>query len=306
MTAVRPPVVAGVDGGPATRHVARAAADRAHRELLPLELVTAVEGAHDAGRAHDGPWQRALAHLDALRRDLAEYVPTTPVRTIVRAGPAAEVLREESTGAALLVVGRGGVPGVLGPVVRELLRTARCPLLLVPRQAAGGGDVVAGVDGTDGTTSVLAAAALEAGTRGAPLRMVHTWGRRAGVADPSSPAAVVPPVAEAVVDAERRFVEDRAGRVRGGWPTVPVTVDVRAGDPASVLVDLSRGAGLVVLGRAGDASGRAVVDAVATGARCPVLLVPPAGRRPAGPAAGIPAPRDRPVPAPRRPTPGRT
>ncbi|MGY1700221.1 universal stress protein [Geodermatophilus sp. SYSU D00766] len=270
--------------------------DRAHRELRPLELVTAVEAAHDAGRAQDGPWHRALGRLDALRGDLGASAPDTPVRSIVRAGHPAEVLREEATGAALLVVGAGTVPGTTGPVARDLLRTAPCPVLLVPPDGAGGGDVVAAVDGTAGTTSVLATAALEAGTHGRALRVVHTWHRPGGVA----PGAVSPAVAEAVAEAERRFVEEHVARVRHGWPTVPVTVDVREGDPASVLVHLSREAGLLVLGGAG-AADSAVVDAVAGEARCPVLVVPQPGHRPAGPVPGIPRPRDLRLPAQRRP-----
>ncbi|MGY1787690.1 universal stress protein [Geodermatophilus sp. SYSU D00698] len=266
MTSRLAPVVAAVGPDRSAPAVAAAAADRAHRELRPLLLVAAVEGAHDPGRAHDGPWHRALARLDVLRRDLTARAPATPVRTVVRTGPASGVLREESAGAAVLVLGTGPPAGGLGPVARDLLASAACPVLAVPPGATGGSEVVAGVEGTAGTTAVLAAAALEAGTRGCPLRVVHAWPGGGALGGAAVPAAVA--------EAERRLVETHAARVHEGWPAVPVTVDVREGDPAPALVRLSRDAGLLVLGRPRTPAGPALVEAVAGHARCPVLVVP--------------------------------
>ncbi|MGY1666696.1 universal stress protein [Geodermatophilus sp. SYSU D00696] len=296
MTARLPAVVAGVDGTRGDRHVALAAADDAHRELRPLVLVTAVEQAPDAGRAHHGPWSRALAHLDALRRDLATRVPALPVRTVVRDGPPARVLRDEAAGTATTVVGTGGGPDGLGPVTRALVTTSDCPVsVVVPPGVPGGPVVVAGVDGTAGTTAVLAAAALQAGTRGTSLHVVHACradGLRQGVdgvlAEPWAP------VAAAVTAAGRRLVEAHVARARDGWPGIPVSVDVRAGDPARVLVDRCLDAGLLVVGRPRSAAGTALVEAVTTRARCPVLVVPPAPpdrRRAARRPAGIALPR---------------
>jgi len=96
VTAGPPPVVAALDDGPAARFVATAAAELAHRELRPLLLVTAVASAPDAGRASDGPWHRALAHLAALRQDLAALVPAVPVRTVVCAGQAGAAVHDRS------------------------------------------------------------------------------------------------------------------------------------------------------------------------------------------------------------------
>ncbi|WP_336033263.1 universal stress protein [Geodermatophilus sp. FMUSA9-8] len=272
MTAGRPPVVVGVDDGAAMPAVARTAAEVAHRELRPLVLVTAVEHAPDAGRAQGGPWHRALLRLATLREDLLPLVPALTVRTVVRAGSAVEVLCEESSRSALLVIGTGNDSTGLGPVARALVRTAGGPLLLVPPHAGNGTDVVAGVDGSPGTTTVLAAAAQEAGTRGRPLRIVHTWHRRPGTtaSDPRWAAAV----ASAVAGAERRLVDLQAGHVREGWPAVAVTEDVRPGDATQALLGLSRGAALVVVGQARTAAGRVVVETVAAAGRCPVLVVP--------------------------------
>ncbi|MGY1735013.1 universal stress protein [Geodermatophilus sp. SYSU D00684] len=267
MTSRLAPVVAGIAPDRSAPAVAAAAAERAHRELRPLLLVAAVEGARDPGRAHDGPWHRALARLDALRRDLTARAPAIPVRTVVHTGPAAEVLREESAGAEVLVLGTGTTAGALGPVARDLLGSAACPVLAVPPGATGGDEVVAGVGGTAGTTAVLAAAALEAGTRGCPLHVVHAW--------PGGAALRGAAVPEAVAEAERRLVETQAARVHEGWPAVPVTVDVREGDPAPALIGLSRDAGLLVLGRARTTAGPALAEAVAGHAHCPVLVVPP-------------------------------
>ncbi|GAB3309818.1 hypothetical protein GCM10027451_19940 [Geodermatophilus aquaeductus] len=279
MTATLAPIVTGIDGSPSVPEVVEVAADRAHRELRPLLLVAAVEDARDAGRAHDGPWHRALSRLDTLRQDLLLRLPALPVRTLVRAGAAAQVLREESSRAAVLVIGTGAARGGLGPVARDLLRAAGCPVLLVPR-GGDGADVVAGVDGSAGTTAVLAAAAREAGTRGSPLRVLHTWHRRPGASGPDPRWSGAVP--SAVAEAERRLAEAHAARVREGWPAVPVTVDVREGDPARALLDLSRDAALLILGSAQAAGGPDLVERVAAGAHCPVLVVPPPSPAPTG------------------------
>ncbi len=277
LTACPPPVVAALDDGPAARSVAMAAADHAHRELRPLLLVTAVASAPDAGHASDGPWHRALAHLAALRQDLAGLVPAVPVRTFVCAGEPGAALRDRSAGAAVLVVGRSTGAGGLGPVTRELLGAATCPVLVVPHGGARGTDVVAGVDvgaeGVAGRTAVLAAAALQSGTRGSALRVVGVRHGEAG-----SPPEV-----------EQRILEACAARLEDGWPGVPVTVGAPDGDPARELVALSADAGLLVLGGPATPADAALVETVTAGARCPVLVVPPppdrdhvnASRRPA-------------------------
>lgn len=132
LTACLPPVVAALGDGPAARFVTTAAAEQAHREVRPLLLVTAVASEPDAGHASDGPWHRALAHLAALRRNLGGLVPAVPVRTVVCGGTAGAAVRDRSAGAAVLVVGRGSGAGGLGPVTRELLDAATCPVLVVP------------------------------------------------------------------------------------------------------------------------------------------------------------------------------
>lgn len=149
----RGPVVVGVDGsGPAQRAL-EAAAVQAQTAGVPLRVIctwstpAADLGAPGrSGAAHGDPVVRAAqdaatqvaqqAAEDAGRRhDGLEVEVETPH------GPPGPALVDASQGAALVVVGSRGHGGfaslLLGSVSHEVLSSAHCPVMVLPRHAHG-------------------------------------------------------------------------------------------------------------------------------------------------------------------------
>ncbi|MGY1624772.1 universal stress protein [Geodermatophilus sp. SYSU D00965] len=251
------PVVVGVDGSDATTAAARTAATEAARRLLPVRIVQAVPS---RTAVPAGP------ELERARAAAVEALPAGSVTVVVRDGPPDLVLADESRQAELVVV--RGTAGRLDPGTGALLRRAACPVLVDrPRPAAGSG-VVVGVEGGPGTADLLDAAVTAATLRSTGLHVLHTWTRRREV-----PGGVEDRHRAAVDAAERDLVEQYVAPRREGHPGVPVTVEVRHGDPADALLMASRTADLLVVGRAPNSPATLAV-ALAGAAACPVLVVP--------------------------------
>lgn len=129
------PVVVGVDGSPGTSAAIEFAFDHAARHRT---WVRAVHTWYRSLLPHDITDERAAHHkivtdaVDAAQR----RHPTVPVRTHRPIGRAQDVLCEQSAGAQLVVVGTRGHSGVagllLGSVSQALLRTAHCPVAVIP------------------------------------------------------------------------------------------------------------------------------------------------------------------------------
>jgi nucleotide-binding universal stress UspA family protein len=137
--------------------------------------------------------------------------------------------------------------------------------------------IVVGVDGSPGSRGALEFAAREAAAHGGKLLLLSAW---------EVPAAVlsgggVPADVYDNFEAEARKVAGEAGaRARELAPAVEVetrTVEAHAGN---ALVDESRAADLIVIGRRGhggltDFLLGSISHQVADHARCPVVIVPP-------------------------------
>lgn len=132
------------------------------------------------------------------------------------------------------------------------------------------GAVVVGVDGSAGSRTACAVAAAEARRRGARLLVVHAV-PRPGARDPWAVAA--PTLRER---AEGLLESARADAESGGGLDVETAQWV--GRPASLLVEATGPGDLLVVGRrrSADHPGRwgSVSLAVASRARCPVVVVP--------------------------------
>jgi nucleotide-binding universal stress UspA family protein len=135
-------VVAGLDGSSAGEPVLGYAFEAAEARGTTLSLLCAwrPEAAYDAAvgnRVNADDWtreaQRRIAEISAGAR--ADH-PDVPVATIADYELTATALTEASRSAALLVLGRTGHHGplslLLGSVTHTLLRTAECPLAIVP------------------------------------------------------------------------------------------------------------------------------------------------------------------------------
>jgi nucleotide-binding universal stress UspA family protein len=150
------------------------------------------------------------------------------------------------------------------------------------------GKVVVGTDGTEAGSAAVTWAAREAQRRAVPLRIVHAC-------DPDWPESqfdigneyfdVTRELAEAVVGAARQ-------QARQAAPDIDIRTDILLGGAVPRLLEASRGAELLVLGRPGRGGlggllHGSVSRRMATQAPCPVVVV--RGRDdPAGPiAAGV-------------------
>jgi nucleotide-binding universal stress UspA family protein len=121
---------------------------------------------------------------------------------------------------------------------------------------------------------VLEAGLAWAAATGSLLRVVHAWRLDAAYDDIISNR-----VAAEWRDEQKERLVKTVTEVRSAWPQVEVEVEVRHQWPADVLVDDSRNAALVVIGRRGvhgwipehlGSLARTVLRA----ARCPVMVVP--------------------------------
>lgn len=282
------PVIAGVDGSPASLCAAEHAAQAAVRRSSPLHLVHGYLHAFGYGipiNPYDGELpgpnedgQRMLTETSAtLRAGLPDL--TVEVRQMAAGG--APTLIEESRHAALVVVGsrgHGGFAGLLlGSVSAQVAGHAHCPVLVVrppdaPPETTG--PVLVGVDGSPGGETALYTAADEANLRGATLVVAHVWW-----------ANTVRDVGETHAATEGDALAQAAGLlsaavtgVRQRFPELPVEERLVKGvEQDAVMVEASRAAALVVVGSRGRGGFTglllgSVSQTLVHHAHCPVLV----------------------------------
>jgi len=264
--ATTPPVVAAVDGSPASLAAAHAAARTAQQLGAPLRLVRVVplpsEDPVDE-RGNGVALQHAGVELDRLRGELATLLPGQAVTAAVRRGGTADELAVESATAERVVLGEHtGGPG-LGAVADWLVRHADAPLLLHRGTGRPAGSVVVGLDCLPGTETLLPVAADEACLRGAVLHVVH--GRMSRVSTPG------------VLTAEQRLLERLVDRVRHHLPLLRVHVEARAANATTLVLEAATAAQVLVVGRRVRGAGRPTSSTGSTlllRASCPVMVVP--------------------------------
>ncbi len=232
------PVVAAVDGSPASRAAAHAAARTARQLRAPLELVRvlALPSEDPVDERGSGVELHTTAgQLDVLRRELLAVAPDLAVTAVVRRGRPGDELVEASRTAERIVLGEHVAGRGLGSVIDLVVRRAHSPVLLHRRGPRPAGGVVVGLDCLPGTEALLDAAADEAVARGAVLHAVHGRTSR----QPGS----------GVLDAERTLLEDLVSRAQAIRPGLVVHLQVRHEGAGSLLLEAADGAQLLVLGR---------------------------------------------------------
>ncbi|WP_155057494.1 universal stress protein [Streptomyces blattellae] len=290
------PVLAGIDGSERSLAAADWAAREAEIRGVPLRLVqaspplpgdvvpdSAAQTLHHVG---ERMLQRAIIELSSRHPELevrSEQVADAPDMALLAAARSAGVL---VTGAR----GSGGFDGLaVGSVALRTAAAAVCPVVLVPEKPAGVlGDgtwgahapaqVVVGFDAHRPAGEVADFAFTAAEARGALLRVVQAW---------AFPAEAVSPQTLFVTEEDRATWEDQEvlGLSDGlrPWqekhPAVTIRAEVVLLHPARALLNASRDADLLVVGRRTDpqaAEGRLgpVTHAVLHHARCPVAVVP--------------------------------
>jgi nucleotide-binding universal stress UspA family protein len=282
-------VVVGVDGSRDSIAALRAGAWAAAARGATLVAVTAWTVpliAPHAPSVLSDLRTAAVGMLRAALEDAFHGSAVVPIDAVVRSGSPASVLVEEAADALLLVVGTRGHGGFVGLLVGSVSSAcavhAPCPVLVMhhgdPLPRASGspaGRVVVGVGSGEGATSVLRVAAAAAAEMDADLLAVTAWDDvvvdggtfidiRADVRD-AARARLDERIAEA-------FPLDRPARLR---------TELREGFAAAILIEESRTADLVVVGRRGSSTFASVLLGsvclpVAERAAAAVLVVPAA------------------------------
>lgn len=257
------PVLVGVDGSSFGLMAARLAAREAALRDSPLRVV------------HCFVWPTyQVPHYSDLRREAEHAVheavaavrvlhPTMAVSGHVLDGEPGPVLREESRGAALAVLGRSD-PGhcffAAESVVEYLAARAECPVMVARRARQADGPVLVGVDGSPDSANAMRFALVEAAARQTDLVAVYV---EPGLSD--GPLAA--PLAQ-------------ARQVAGPVKVEPRWID---GEPGAALVNESAAGQLMVVGARGHLRTLlgTVSYALLRNAHCPVVVV--RGRPPAAP-----------------------
>ncbi len=135
------------------------------------------------------------------------------------------------------------------------------------------GRIVVGMDGSPASAAALDWAAGMAGSTGATVEVIATWEWPSGY----GAAVMIPSDYDPAADAGR-LVREAIQSARQHHPDVEFVPLVMEGHPSTVLVDASRGAGLLALGSRGhgELGGLllgSVTEYCSARAHCPVLVV---------------------------------
>ncbi|MFD5626565.1 universal stress protein [Streptomyces sp. NPDC127072] len=259
-------ITVGLDGSPESLAAVDWAAREAQLRDMPLRLVHALQR-QPRGNA-PLPGAPAPSPLNDPRRDRVDRLSRETAARLAQRHPGLRVsagqseerpvtaLLAASGDADLLVLGSRGLSGVTGflagSVALSVVARTDLPVVLVragevAENVHRTGDVVLGLDLENSDDSVIGFAFHAASRRGANVRVVH------GYKPPTSShgygdAFDIEPSAE-VGARVRRGLADVLRPWRSKFPGVEVDEQALVGTPGSHLVDASRDAALVVIGR---------------------------------------------------------
>lgn len=292
MTELNPyPIVVGVGHDPIDTALAFAAGE-ASRIGCGLHLV------HVVHRLAQGPEAMLVAETDLDRagrqalngavervRDLVAV--DVPVTSELRVGAVVPTLAEVVADARMIVLQHRDLAHLMRVVTRSVCSGvaahARVPVVAVPsgwsptRARVGRPTVTVGVDIPARSEEVLRAAAAEARSRGATLRVLHTW-------NPYEDIVMSRTDDERWADRAATEIQQVVGKLGDELADVPLEIDARHADAADALIEASRTTDLLVLGRhdavipIGSHLGP-IARAVLREAACPVLLADPRPRK---------------------------
>ncbi|NMM90846.1 universal stress protein [Rhodococcus sp. SRB_17] len=263
------PIVVGVDGSERALDAVRWAAREALLRNLPLHLVAVV---HTESNTFGNAFTLGTPKFPDQRNEGRERLSdahsvaaevnddSLTVTDHLARGHPVEALLEQSTAAAMLVVGSRGqgrwADGVLGSVSTATAMHARCPVAVIRGISAPGdppldGPVVVGVDGTENSEPAIAEAFETAFLHGVDVVAVHAWDdshhSTAFRSAPDGSALELP----AIETAELVVLAERLAGWKQKYPDVTVQRVVVRDSPAHQLIAESKAAQLVVVGRRG-------------------------------------------------------
>ncbi|MBJ6637549.1 universal stress protein [Streptomyces sp. DHE7-1] len=263
-------ITVGVDGSAESRAAAEWAAREARLRGLPVKLVQVWQPVPEP--MAEAPLLGADTHQHWTERILRETADA-----LRSAHPGVEVSTEQLTGlpsalltaaageAELLVLGSRGLGGLggflVGSVGQSVVAHSERPVVLVRSgqgtdgghgTADGGvgdpaGPVVLGLD-VKAPDAALIEFAFEAAERGSvPLRVVHAWNPPSYYY--SYGMAMDPEVTTTVAQSHAAALEEALSPWRRKHPGVEVVAESRWISPSLLLIEASRDASLVVVGR---------------------------------------------------------
>jgi nucleotide-binding universal stress UspA family protein len=142
------------------------------------------------------------------------------------------------------------------------------------------GTIVVGVDGSDESRSAVNWALGEARLRGAKLLAVHAWSYYPSLpSDTLDPMLATPEFSDVLGRDAERFLVSEVEKLRADAPDVEIDARAIEGPAATVLVEVAKGADLLVLGTRGHGGFTglllgSVSQQVSHHAPCPLVLVP--------------------------------
>lgn len=265
-------VFAGIDGSPESRAAAEWAAREAKLRGLPLKIVNVWEPVPEPMAQAPLLGAETQAHWsERIPRETAEGLrlrhPGLDITQEQITGRPADVLTDAANGAELLVLGSRALSGfggfLVGSVGQAVVAHTEAPVVLVrageqaadehdldpsgiPSAATSFRPVVLGLDTDHPDATVIAFAFEEAARRDTALRVVHGWNL------PPYFAYGLPADPELNAELGRQDVAALAAVLRPWrlkYPDVEVVEISHAGSPANQVIDASREASLVVVGR---------------------------------------------------------
>jgi nucleotide-binding universal stress UspA family protein len=236
-------------------------------DVRAATLVVPLDGSREAAAAL--PVARALAAAEAATlhilhvgdamlaaKTMAEQLRLTPEElhgAVLdhRVGePAVEIVRQaHDLGSRLIVMSSRCVQdaerGALGPVTREVLRRAPCPVVIVPHAHAASPwslrHILLPHDGIPTTAAAIARTSELARKAGAELAVLHIASTGAG--PPGEPGALVAPryldQPQHEWPAWAREFMDRVVAIGGPPPDVRMRLFFACGEPADVIVEFA-------------------------------------------------------------------
>ncbi|MFF5406784.1 universal stress protein [Streptomyces misionensis] len=294
-------IIVGLDGSPESRAAAEWAAHEAEPRGLPVKLVQAWEPV--PAPMAEAPLLGAETHqhwTGRVLREAAEELrarhPGVQVTTEQLSGPPAEALTGAARDADMLVLGSRGLGAIggflVGSVGLSVLAHTERPVVLVraggkapdshgkaPEGTAAGTvpvpPVLLGLDTRNPDAAPIEFAFEAAAHRGVPLRVVHGWNPPYYYPYGMAPDAEI---TETVAESDAAALKETLGPWRPKYPDVVVTAESYCGSPSLALIEASREASLVVVGRRvrGSAVGAhigTVTHAVLHHAAAPVAVV---------------------------------
>ncbi|MFF2659983.1 universal stress protein [Kitasatospora sp. NPDC058032] len=253
-------VTVGIDGSAPSAAAAEWAAREAGRLGLPLRMIHVAGTEADALERDLGGGAALPGRVADICDRVAAELPELDVTCEVQPGHPAFTLAAASGRAELLVLGSRGLGGFTGLLIGSVgLRTAGrslCPVVLVRSEADGhdaldgdaAGDVVVGVESDRPADAVLEFAFRYAADHGVGLRAVESRTTSHDTYTTRAPVEQAE-IREAMAAAEQLRLEDALAVRREKYPQVRTAAEVCPWSAGRALVEASRGASLVVLGR---------------------------------------------------------